>query len=124
MLGKKKEHKGLYDLPYNVRVRQKYILFGVLIGVTFMVFCSMGSTTGSILRIMYPVTNTHTYTLIDYQIMLVLQIILFGVCIFASYTMWYSKSKPRGKPELESIGLKYDYDQVKESSNNNGISEY
>jgi len=102
----------LSELSYDKRIRQKYIMFGVVLGITFMIFVGIIPIgLGGILRLTVFSQET-IISLQEYIIMTILSFILFGVCILGCWWMWYTKSKMKNHPELEEIGLKWDYEKV------------
>lgn len=104
----------LYELPYEVRVRQKYIMFGVMIGITFMFFVTaVPYGLGNILRLTITHLPIQEYSLNEYIFIFIGAIALFIFMVWSCHWMWNTTSKPKKHPELENIGLKFDYEKVK-----------
>lgn len=104
-----KKKQTLYDLPFEYRIRIKYMTFGLLLGISGLAFLVVvPDITIRVLSYAFPQSITYDN---HNHIGLMLPFLLFIPLV---YFLWYSKAKPKSHPELdETVGLKTDYDRVK-----------
>lgn len=98
----------LYDLPFENRIRQKYLIFGVVLGFTGLaILLVITRAISELIQFLFP----QYYKIQNTDIIGFL--IPFMMFIPLLYYMWYSKAKPRKHPHLnETVGLKDDWDKV------------
>lgn len=103
----------LSEMPFEYRIRVKYTMFGILLGITgFAIIMFSSGITAYIFRVYH--INQPIDLIIESWILSQLGIqIAFLLFIPLLYWMWNSKSKMKNHPELENIGLKWDWEQVK-----------
>lgn len=103
----------LYDMPFEKRIRHKYLYFGMILGMTgFNGLMFTSGLTSYLIRVYVYAVPIET----NYEQWILNQTTLYGIFLFLIpllYFMWYSKAKPKNHQELnETIGLKDDWDKV------------
>lgn len=100
--------KSLYDLPFEMRIRQKYLLFGLVLGISMVGVLGIVGILGDIIMpsiMSKPINTAEIKAQFPYA--------MFVIMLPLVYWMWYSKQTPRKHPELnERVGLKDDWDRV------------
>lgn len=105
----------LYDLPFEQRIRQKYLIFGIALGMLIVSISLFISGLAQIVMKTLDIIPDNYQTTLGYDITMVMG---FGLSLIMLipflHFAWYSKSKPKKHPHLnETIGLKDDWDKVK-----------
>lgn len=96
------KRKDFYDRPYEYRIRLKYLTFGMMLAVCGLAFLIVISR---LVGLVIHSNKSTDYTLIG----LFAPFLLFAPLL---YWLWNTKSKPKGRQDLEEIGLKHDWDKV------------
>lgn len=104
----------LYDMPFERRIREKYLLFGILLGMTIMSFMFGVGGIAYFVKLYIldiPYTEQEYRNAIEGNI--VMHLIFLIPLIPLIFMMWFTKKAPRKHPDKEPVGLKWDWEKVK-----------
>lgn len=103
------KNEKLYDMPFERRIRIKYMSFGLVTGLSMVGVLALLDMIGLIVASMFVPIEAF-----EIKLKGVINFAVFALFAPLAWWMWYSKAKPKRHPELnETVGLKDDYDRVK-----------
>lgn len=96
-------------MPFEKRIRIKYMLFGLVSGMSIVGVLALIETISLIVMNMIVPIDAYMIKLKG-----VIPFSIYALFVPLAYWLWHSRAKPRNHPELdETVGLKTDYDKVK-----------
>lgn len=106
------QKKKLGERPFEYRIRVKYLMLGFLIGsmtLALALFVDIGIV---VKNYFYPeLERTETDIALRNVVLGGILLIFFAPL---AYFLWYSKKPPKKYPNNEPVGLKWDWEKVKD----------